>query len=62
MLTDNHGVWTFKDETGNGSAPIPYWANRNTCKRLVELDENGRPLVHFLSPEWIALANSLVGK
>ena len=35
VLTDNHGVWTFKDETGTGSAPMPYWANKKTCKKMI---------------------------
>lgn len=24
VLTDNYGVWEFKDETGFSSAPMPY--------------------------------------
>jgi hypothetical protein len=35
VITEKYGVWTFKDETGTGSAPMPYWANKNTCKVLV---------------------------
>ena len=35
VITEKYGVWTFKDE-GNGSAPLPYWANKNTCKKLVK--------------------------
>lgn len=35
VLTENQGVWEFKDETGFGSAPIPYWANKHTCKKLI---------------------------
>ena len=35
VLTDNYGVWTFRDETGKGSAPIPYWANKNACKKII---------------------------
>ena len=34
VLTDNYGVWEFRDETGFGSAPLPYWANKNTCKKM----------------------------
>ena len=34
VSTDKYGVWEFKDETGNGSAPMPYWANKKTCKKL----------------------------
>lgn len=34
VLTDNYGVWEFKDE-GWGSAPLPYWANKNTCKKMI---------------------------
>jgi len=33
VLTKNYGVWTFKDENGFGSAPIPYWANNKACKK-----------------------------
>jgi len=36
VLTDDYGVWEFKDE-GSGSAPLPYWANKNTCKKIVKL-------------------------
>jgi len=39
VLTDNHGVWTFKDETGMGSAPMPYWANKDTCKKLIPFND-----------------------
>jgi hypothetical protein len=35
VLTDNYGVWEFRDETGFGSAPLPYWANNKTCKKLI---------------------------
>ena len=35
VLTENHGIWEFRDETGYGSAPMPYWANKNTCKKLI---------------------------
>lgn len=34
VLTDNYGVWEFAD-FGGGSAPLPYWANKNTCKKLI---------------------------
>ena len=34
VLTDNYGVWIFKDE-GGGTAPLPYWANKNTCKKMI---------------------------
>lgn len=37
VLTDNYGVWVFKDETGQGSAPMPYWANKKACKKLIEI-------------------------
>jgi len=36
VLTDNYGVWEFRDDTGKGSAPMPFWANKNTCKKLIE--------------------------
>lgn len=36
VLTNGYGVWVFKDETGFGSAPLPYWANKKTCKKLIE--------------------------
>lgn len=34
VITDNYGVWIFMDETGHGSAPLPYWANKNACMKL----------------------------
>lgn len=37
VLTNGYGVWIFKDETGFGSAPMPYWANRKTCKKLTSI-------------------------
>lgn len=39
VLTDNYGVWVFKDENGSGSAPLPYWANNKACKKLVEIKD-----------------------
>ena len=39
VLTENHGVWEFKDETGSGSAPMPYWANKHTCKKIEASDD-----------------------
>lgn len=35
LVITPYGVWTFKDETGFGSAPLPYWANKSTCKKLI---------------------------
>lgn len=35
VTTEKYGVWTFNDETGTGSAPMPYWANKKTCKKIV---------------------------
>ena len=37
VLTEEYGVWEFLDEPGFGSAPIPYWANKKTCKKLIEM-------------------------
>jgi len=34
VLTDNYGVWEFRDE-GSGSAQMPYWANSKTCKKIL---------------------------
>lgn len=31
------GVWTFFDE-GGGTAPMPFWANRKTCKKIIKID------------------------
>lgn len=39
VLTENYGVWEFRDETGGGSAPLPYWANNKTCKKIVATDD-----------------------
>jgi len=35
VATEKHGIWEFKDESGMGSAPLPYWANKNTCKKIL---------------------------
>jgi len=35
VLIEKYGVWISKDETGNGFAPMPYWANKNTYKKLI---------------------------
>lgn len=35
VLTEQYGVWIFRDDTGFGSAPMPYWANKKTCKKLI---------------------------
>lgn len=34
VTTEKYGVWEFRDE-GAGSAPLPYWANKKTCKKLI---------------------------
>lgn len=44
VLTENHGVWTFFDE-GGGTAPLPYWANYKTCKKIVAI--NGKDIKEF---------------
>jgi hypothetical protein len=48
VLTENYGVWEFKDETGGGSAPLPYWANKKTCKKIVATTDKslGLPLIN----------------
>ncbi len=33
-------IWEFKDESGFGSAPMPYWANKNNCKKILAIPEN----------------------
>lgn len=35
VLTDNYGVWIFHD----GPAPLPYWCNAKTCKKIVAINE-----------------------
>ncbi|GIV43949.1 MAG: hypothetical protein KatS3mg035_1072 [Bacteroidia bacterium] len=37
LVITEYGVWVFKDETGFGSAPLPYWANKKTCKKLIKI-------------------------
>ena len=37
VVTERYGVWTFRDETGIGSAPMPYWANKYKCKKLIPI-------------------------
>jgi len=35
VTTEKYGVWEFKDLDGTGTAPLPYWANKKTCKKLI---------------------------
>ena len=51
VLTENHGVWEFKDETGSGSAPMPYWANHHTCKKIIATTDKslGLPMINSKS-------------
>jgi len=44
VLTEEHGIWTFKDE-GGGSAPLPYWANKRTCKKITAI--NGKDITEI---------------
>lgn len=41
VLTDGYGVWRFFDE-GGGTAPLPYWANHKTCKKIIAI--NGKEI------------------
>ena len=34
VLTDNYGVWTFKQ----APCPMPYWGNPNACKKIIAID------------------------
>lgn len=47
VLTENYGVWEFWDDTGKGSAPLPYWANNKTCKKIIASTDKtlGVPLI-----------------
>jgi len=38
VTTEEYGVWEFRDY-GRGSAPMPYWANKNTCKKLILINQ-----------------------
>ena len=31
VLTNNYGVWRFNEKP----SPLPYWCNKDTCKKLV---------------------------
>jgi len=41
VLTNNYGVWEFRNNAPHSVrhkvcyAPMPYWANKNTCKKLI---------------------------
>lgn len=35
LVITGWGVWTFLDTTGKATAPLPYWANKNACKKLI---------------------------
>jgi len=39
VLTEKYGVWTFRDDTGFSTAPMPYWANRHACKKLILIED-----------------------
>jgi hypothetical protein len=47
VMTENYGVWEFRDETGHGTAPLPYWANNKTCKKIVASNDKslGLPML-----------------
>ena len=47
VMTENYGVWEFRDETGHGTAPLPYWANNKTCKKIVATNDKslGLPML-----------------
>ena len=32
VLTDNYGVWKFHSIP----CPLPYWGNKNTCKKILK--------------------------
>jgi hypothetical protein len=34
VITEKYGIWLFHE----GTAPIPYWCNPNTCKKLIEFN------------------------
>jgi len=36
VLTDNYGVWEFKQ----APCPIPYWGNANACKKIISINGN----------------------
>lgn len=41
VLTNNYGVWEFRNDAPWSMkdkvcyAPLPYWANKNTCQKLI---------------------------
>lgn len=35
VLTTNYGVWEFHE----GTAPLPYWCNANTCQKILAVNE-----------------------
>ena len=51
VMTEKYGVWEFRDETGYGSAPMPYWANRNACKKIIATTDKslGLPMINSKS-------------
>jgi hypothetical protein len=51
VMTENYGVWEFRDETGHGTAPLPYWANNKTCKKIVATNDKslGLPMLNSKS-------------
>ena len=53
VIADN-SVWDFKDETGFGSAPMPYWANKKTCKKIESTTDKklGLPVIEKSDIEW----------
>ena len=48
VMTENYGVWKFRDDTGYSTAPMPYWANRHACKKIVATTDKslGLPMIN----------------
>ena len=34
VIASDGCVWEYRDETGFSSAPLPYWANKNACRKI----------------------------
>jgi len=44
VITEEYGIWVFKDE-GGGTAPLPFWANKNACKKITAI--NGKDITEI---------------
>lgn len=55
VLTDNYGVWEFRE----APCPIPYWGNKNTCKKILKSTNLNWNVGRFEENELLTLKTQL---